>query len=141
MALWGFVVSNAKFRADFARLMHKAGDRADLVVRKAALTLHTSMVERSPVDTGRFKGNWNTSINTVNTATSAQADKSGAGAIAGNVRMMASWKAGQTIYMTNSLPYAQRLEYGYSVQAPGGMVRLTVQNFQRAIAEAVRGLP
>jgi hypothetical protein len=37
---------------------------------------------------------------------------------------------GQTIFITNSLPYAQRLEYGWSKQAPLGVVRITAVEFQ-----------
>jgi len=40
------------------------------------------------------------------------------------------------IYLTNNLPYAQRLEEGYSQQAPAGMVALTIQEFQ-AIANEI----
>jgi len=45
-------------------------------------------------------------------------------------------KAGQVIYLVNNLPYAIPLEYGHSSQAPGGMVRLTVQKW-RPIVDAV----
>jgi len=43
---------------------------------------------------------------------------------------------GDIVYLANNLPYAQRLEDGWSQQAPEGMVKLTVQRFQQ-IADAV----
>jgi hypothetical protein len=45
----------------------------------------------------------------------------------------AGFKAGDTIYLTNNLPYIRRLEEGYSQQAPAGMVALTVQEFAQVV--------
>ncbi|WP_256203847.1 MULTISPECIES: hypothetical protein [unclassified Pseudomonas] len=38
----------------------------------------------------------------------------------------------------NNLPYAIPLEYGHSTQAPAGMVRVTLANFQHIVDEAIR---
>lgn len=127
-----FVVS---FKADFAKLIEKAGERAEDVVRKTALQLQTSMVERSPVLTGRFKNNWQCGLDAVNVNIGAVDD-----AIGRTSATLPSWKAGQTIFLTNSLPYARRLENGWSKQAPSGVVRLTVQNYAQALSEAVKGI-
>lgn len=133
-------MSNTAFKANFAKLLKKAGDDAGLVVRKTALQLQTSMVAMSPVDTGRFKGNWQPGIGAINADTSAGEDRTGAGVIGRTVSALGAWKPGQMIYLTNSLPYARRLEFGWSKQAPGGMVRLTVANYARTLAEAVRSI-
>ena len=53
---------------------------------------------------------------------------------------IADWKGGQTIYMVNNLPYARRLEYGWSKQSPSGVVRITVQNYTRYLEKAVKSL-
>jgi hypothetical protein len=38
------------------------------------------------------------------------------------------------VYMTNSLPYAEKIEYeGYSRQAPQGMLRANVAKWQRIV--------
>ena len=42
--------------------------------------------------------------------------------------------------ITNSLPYAIRVENGYSTQAPAGMVKVTVVQFQNFIAKAAKGV-
>lgn len=129
------------FAADLARLCEAAGDKAELVVRKAALDLGGQLLDRSPVDTGRFKNNWATSVNGMSTATGAGADASAAAARTMLQAQVAEWKPGQTIWITNSLPYAYRLEYdGWSKQAPGGMVRLAVQDYAQAVAKAAREL-
>lgn len=127
------------FAADLRKLCEAAGDKAELVVRKAALDLGGQMVERSPVDSGRFKSNWMTGIGaTLDASTTDTTDKSGTPSLGRMQQKLASWKPGQTIWITNSLPYAQRLENGWSQQAPAGMVRLAVQNLEQAVAKAAR---
>lgn len=128
------------FAENLNKLCARAGDKAQDVVRKTALELQAGMIEKSPVDTGRFKGNWQAGIGVVNTATDSGDDKSGAGALGRTQTVLATWKPGQKIILTNSLPYAKRLEYGWSDQAPGGMVRLTVQAYSQALAKAVESI-
>lgn len=131
-------MNNEKFKRDFAKILARAGDKADQVVRKVTLDVGASIIKRSPVDTGRFRGNWNYSTVSINTGTSSGADKTGASAIGKIQAGLTNWKPGETIYITNSLPYAQRLETGWSQQAPSGMVRLTVMEFRQYVAKAAR---
>lgn len=125
------------FAANLNALCQRAGDKAELVVRKTALELQSGMVEGSPVLSGRFKNNWQVGIGAVNTAANDAADATGAGAIARTAVKLGEWAPGQSIFLTNALPYAQRLETGWSKQAPSGVVRLTVQAYGAALAKAV----
>lgn len=127
------------FGSDLRKLCDKAQGRLDLVVRKTALELQTSIVMMSPVDTGRFRGNWQMGFNAINADTNSAEDKSGGAAIARTAAALSKWKPGDTIFLTNSLPYARRLEYGWSKQAPQGMVRLTVLGYGQALSKVVRG--
>lgn len=122
--------SNAAFKKQFAKLMKKAGARADMVARKSALMLQSSLIAKSPVDTGRFRSNWQCGIAAVNPAADAAP---GVQAIAGTLSTLQTWRVGQSIFLTNSLPYAKRLEDGWSKQAPHGMVKLTVQAFRQTV--------
>ncbi|WP_333907571.1 HK97 gp10 family phage protein [Delftia acidovorans] len=124
------------FAADLRALCERAGDKAEMVVRGAALELGGQILDRSPVDSGRFKNNWVTATGSADTSRSADPDVSGARSKAMLNEKIASWKPGQTIWILNNLPYAKRLEYGWSQQAPGGMVRLAVQNYSQAIKKA-----
>lgn len=142
-------MSNAAFKQNFAKLLAQAGNKADLVVRKTALELQSMMIEESPVDSGRFKGNWQAGVSATNSGINSPEDTTPFGekdegkSYAYTQNALKGWKAGQTIYLTNSLPYARVLEYGRangkpgSMQAPGGMVRLAVQNYSQALAKAV----
>lgn len=113
--------------------------KADMatVVRKTALSLGESMVLMSPVDTGRFRGNWQYGADAINTSTGGADDKSGRTALNRIQAGIRGWVPGQTIYLSNSLPYAQRLESGWSKQAPSGFVRVSVANYQQYIADAI----
>ena len=82
---------------------------------------------------GRFRANWQIGITTINAGTYREPDKTGQSALTSGSLKLNEWKDGKTIYITNSLPYAQRLEYGWSSQAPGGMVRLTAQRFSNIL--------
>lgn len=87
---------------------------------------------------GRFRGNWMFSIGSPDNTTTDDVDPSGRNTSARIVNGALEFKAGETAYITNSLPYAIPLEYGHSTQAPGGMVRITVARFQQIVLEAIR---
>ena len=104
------------------------------------------MIMKSPVDTGRFKGNWQCGVGGINAAGSDRKDTTplgkydNLGASLATEVALKGWKPGQTINLTNSLPYAIRLEYGWSKQSPGGMVRLTVNEYADYLKKVVAEL-
>jgi hypothetical protein len=116
------------------RLARSAGLKLDTVTRKVTLDLFTAVVQKSPVDTGRFKGNWNVSTTTPNVSVSATVN--GARGLT-EAQKALGIPAGGIAYLSNGLPYARRLEYGYSGQAPAGMVRLSVREFRQFVERAV----
>ena len=96
------------------------------VTRRVALQVLSGVVQRTPVDTGRARGNWQTSIGRGPTSTTERLDKSGGAAISEGTAVIGGHKDFEQIQMTNNLPYIARLEDGYSKQAPEGMVGLTL---------------
>lgn len=135
-------MASETFGLDIARFVEKAKAAPEQVVRKIGLDLASRVVLRSPVDTGRFRANWNVAFGRVDTLTTPSTDKTG-GKTLERVRVQLNgWTHGQDIYLTNSLPYAIPLEYGWSKkQAPQGMVRITVAEFQTFVNAAVAELP
>lgn len=87
---------------------------------------------------GRFRGNWQFSIDTPADGVIDSVDPNGRATIAILRSQVNQLTAGQTAYIVNNLPYAIPLEYGHSKQAPNGMVRLTVDRFQQIVNEAIR---
>lgn len=92
------------------------------------------VVRRSPVATGRFRGNWIVSVGGANGATFEQVDPSGGRTISAGMSVLAGYPDTlPPIYIQNNLPYANRLENGWSKQAPQGMVALTVAELNASI--------
>lgn len=111
---------------DFAELPEK-------MIRGTCIGMASRVIKRSPVDTGRFRNNWQASID----APAVGKDPGGNNQI-DMVNTANKMVPGNTFYLTNNLPYAERLEYGWSSQAPKGMIRLTLSEYQDVIEEAVK---
>lgn len=124
------------FADDIRKFAEKTKLNLELVHRKVVLDLTYSVIEMSPVKTGRFRNNWNIAYGSPNTGTTENTFQP-----FGRVYQEAQQlKPGGVVYITNSLPYAIPLEYGWSQQAPEGMVRVTIRNYEQYIADAVRSL-
>lgn len=122
------------FELQISQWVAKAKENADLVLRKIALDVFGRVIQKSPVDTGRFKSNWLCAVGTIPAGTTLAIDVTAA-----ITRMEAAAlgaKTGDVIYLVNNLPYARALEYGHSKQAPAGMVRLTVAEFNAIVDKA-----
>lgn len=105
-------------------LRERIAEVVQMATQKIAMQCLRGVVLRTPVDTGRARSNWNVSLDGPDT--SEQGIDSAEGIIsAGSSAILAS-KPYATIYISNGLPYITALEYGHSKQAPGGMVRLTL---------------
>lgn len=141
----------ANFALDLAKFAQKVPERSKQVVDKVCIDLLTNIVLRTPVGNpslwknpppagyvgGRLRANWNSGVGGINTAP-REPDKSGSAAIGRGRATVATRPADADFYVTNSLPYAQRVEMGYSTQAPAGMVRVTVTEFQSFIQKAAK---
>jgi len=114
------------------RLAERASVSLETVARKVTFDVFRAVVQRSPVDTGRFRANWNVSFGAPNYTTSAST-------LAGNEASKAlRLPVGGVTYLSNGLPYAGELEFGSSKQAPQGMVRLTAREFSTYVQRALR---
>lgn len=127
----------SSFAFDIQRFCDLTKERASTVTRQTALSMLGSIIKRSPVDTGRFRGNWQTTIDTPPSGTLEATDKSGSETFNRGLAALTGFECGPPIYLANNLPYARRLEDGYSTQAPAGMVKLTVNEFRKYIAQAI----
>ena len=107
------------------------------IVRGSIFKAGAQIESMSPVDEGTFKANWMTGISASNTTITGDTSRIGSKDLA---KTLESFKMGGVLYYTNNLPYAEPLEYGYSEQAPAGMVRLTVRNIQQYVDEEKRKL-
>lgn len=100
-------------------LARKTNVALEKVVRQVTLELFNRVVLRSPVDTGRFRANWNVSYASIDTAVEGDGSEKGANSWPSKRGKLFQVQAatlaapvGGIVYMCNSLPYARVLEYG-----------------------------
>lgn len=122
--------------SSFNQIMTLVDQRLDAVTRAIALEALTRLIQRSPVLTGLFRNSWQVGLDTINTATGSP-DINGSGALTGGAAALSNAKSGQSIAITNSLPYAEALESGHSKKAPNGMVAITAAEIQQLTDQQV----
>jgi hypothetical protein len=124
----------SSFTLDISKFAEKAGEQADKVVREICFKLYSDILYNTPVDTGRARANWFTSIGTPSNVTiEFNGGKAAAEGLAISRTMPDIAKAaGNVFWISNNLPYINRLEYeGWSKQAERGMVRIAIDNMKR----------
>lgn len=141
------------FALSLAAFAEKAPEQARQVVRKVALETLTRVVLRTPVGNpslwkgkppkgyvgGRLRANWTVGIGAPNRATGAPPDKTGQAAIQRGASAIGAADGTRDIYLMNSMPYVREIEYeGHSRQAPAGMVRITVAEWQTLVDAMAR---
>jgi hypothetical protein len=123
----------SSFTLDLNKFINKTSKTADAEVRKICLDLLTGIVLKTPVDTGRARANWFTSIGSPSAKVTVSTDPSGSSTISGGLSAI-SKATGNVLWITNNLPYIYRLEFeGWSKQAPAGMVRVTINDIKRQL--------
>ena len=122
-------------------------EEADRLVRTVALLADQTVVLRTPVDKGRARSNWSVALDapprtqieayapgqqgSTGAANAQAALAQGAAAISG----YSGWR-NSSINISNNLPYINRLNQGWSSQAPAGFVEAAVQTSVRAVKRA-----
>jgi hypothetical protein len=98
-----------------------------------------AIIDDTPVDTGRLRGNWQPDLNGFkDKASLINYDKTGA-TIAKVDRVLSAFEIGDTFTMTNNLIYAPIIEYtGHSKKAPRGMMRINLSKFNQFVIDNIR---
>lgn len=114
-------------------------------LRATALQAFTGILERSPVDTGAFRGNNVLSVGSREDGYTLDATGDYNQQQA-DARLSRVTSAFEVIYVQNNLPYAETIEFGgftykpagkttpagYSIQAPKGVYSVTFNNLREA---------
>jgi hypothetical protein len=152
-------MARAKWSLPIDKYVEAAKGDLNKACRKVGFAMLAKVMVRSPVDTGRFRGNWMIGVE-VMPATAITPDgigpgrqpgdpplagaPSGAavdGAVINNaLSALGQFKLGQTIWIINNVPYAVALEQGHSKQAPAGVVKITVQEFGAITSREARAI-
>lgn len=154
------------FSRDIQVFADKVKLNSSTVVRKVLLDMSSAIIDRSPVDTGRFRANWQYSVDqpTANPVDALDPAGDQAKQLI-STQVLTGPMVGHVHYLMNNLPYGPVLEYGlypnpaklgskkrgeseftihtsggYSLQAPAGMVRITVTEYQGYVNDAASKL-
>jgi hypothetical protein len=116
---------------DMDKLAGAVPNAASEHAKKVALTIVNDLAYHTPVDTSKALSNW---IVTVGTSTEDKIgphfpgkhgstfSQSAAETVEAAKAVIATKQPGQSIFITNNLPYIRRLNEGYSQQVPAGFV-------------------
>ena len=135
----------ATFAIQLAQFQTDTEQRALLTIKRIVLEMFKRVMQRTPVDTGNARANWDIGINAIPDGFEATIETGELGAAsqqALNRGLMefASFKLGDTAYIVNNVAYIGFLEEGRSGQAPSGMVKITVREFQTIVDELSVGI-
>lgn len=139
------------FAVQLEEFAKKVGKRADDLVGNVIVECARRLDERSPVGDatywknpapkgyvgGRFRGNWQLGINLIPSGETGRIDPNGSETLGTITASIPQSPAGTIAYLTNNAPYAQRIEDGWSRQAPTGLVGITEMEGPQIAAQAV----
>lgn len=95
--------------------------------RWIAVEIWSQVTRMSPVDTGRFRASWNISEGSPDMSTQPEGNHGPPS------RSHVSDRPFEKTFVSNGLPYGERLEFGWSRQAPQGMVRITIAEMETTL--------
>ena len=119
------------FSSDLAAFSRVTGIEIEEVVRKVAISAHNSVVRKTPVKTGQARRDWNIRAGSPDLSINNDVE-------ADALTNLTKGDGLGPIYITNSLPYIEKLEDGHSNQTPNGMVAVTMAEIDAGIANAIR---
>ncbi len=110
------------------------------VVKAAHFITYQRIHTRSPVLTGQFRGNWQSTLNTPAQGMLPTFDATGAAGLRQAFINVDKYKLGDTIHIRDFVPYGPKLEDGYSRKAPDGFLFITVAEWPQIVSIAARDI-
>ena len=105
------------------------------VARKASLDLLTRIVDKTPVKTGRARGNWQVDINTTNSNETSGPGRDSIGQGASKIKQFKDYGV---LYIFNNVPYILELEKGKSPQSPPrNMIRGSILEVEASLSKGL----
>lgn len=129
-----------QFSIEITQLGVNIEHNVDTIVRKACIAISQTVIVATPVDTGRARSNWVVGIDAPRLDTRPSLANGAAAtqmAINEATEIIQTFKnSNKEIRISNNLPYIQRLNEGYSAQAPAEFVTLAINNGLRYVEGA-----
>lgn len=132
---------------DFAKTIP---DKVSTLQKKIVLEALKRLVEKTPVATGRAKGNWQVAIDMAAEGQLEVTDKEGVATVTKGIAAIADLPPYSIVWISNNVDYIEFLEDGsgrgptekltsdgHSTQSPAGMLAITIEElrtmFERVI--------
>lgn len=150
----------AKWSVNLEEYTKQKGSLLNNIKNKFVFALYSAITQRTPVDSGRARGNWNVAKDNPDLEVDMDRKKPRYK----NVDDIDQSQGDETMYISNSLPYINTLEYGgypdpvkrgsydkkkktyviksdggFSKQAPEGMFGVTIADSDRILKDVVKG--
>lgn len=120
-------------RSEVEKVFNALMVKTEAAVTNLTLEIHGDLIEVTPVDTGWAKNNWLLAIGHEASGPVGSPEKINTAAKDSGVPQVLGWKISDgPIYITNNVPYIQRLNGGNSKQAPRGFIEKTVNSVVRS---------
>jgi hypothetical protein len=104
-----------------------------------ALDLRQDLARGNPLLTGRSSASWNAASGAMNASHKGpDYDNPGEGRIQDGEIDLGDFKLGETIHVSNTVPYIQKLEGGSSMQKPKGWIKSTTAKHGVKLPRAIR---
>lgn len=118
------------FAQRIQKIANNVQTNANLLKRKVALYCQRELTYATPVKTGRARANWQVSLGAAITSPTDNTSSQSAIAVANGV--VSGSRPEQAIVIANSVPYINKLNEGWSAQAPAAFVEATINRSRRA---------
>jgi len=141
------------FADDINKFAKKAVNNSNVVIRRTLIDIGQRVITRTPVGDAKYwqspppagyvgghaRFNWMYSKGTrvIQEFDGVDTSPGGSRTINNMVNNIPVEPGDNVHFIQNSVPYIERLEDGYSRQAPNGMVAITVAEFQGIVSEEV----
>lgn len=121
--------------------MAAVGASLDAYVGDLGVEVRWRVARRTPVATGRARGNWRLGLDQPDWHTDVDFfDPDGTTGDAEAREIARNAKAGMTLWITNGLPYIVPLDRGHSQKAPAGFIELTQAEIPFVARQLAKGL-
>lgn len=130
----------SNFAAQVRAFSQKAVDRVDVVVQDITTQVAASLIEKTPVDTGELRANWQFGLMVPAATIVGVFDQDGSNTLSGLKAEIKATKAGGFTYLVNNLPYMPVVEYGHYPNPPKRGTGKTINGFSTQAPAGVRDI-
>jgi len=115
-------------------------DELDAITTATAKVWFTNLVRRTPKDTGFARMNWHFTINDLPPSNVIYSPKTRSTYADAQIPSFRNVNYGDVIYFFNNVEYIDKLENGWSDQAPHGMLAISMHEAKTHFNNAIRSM-